>query len=1261
MEQRNANLTVSTENEESSISAPRCSDSDSSDSENETESGGKNFHRRVSTNRTLKNSVVVKEGWLLKQTTPFQRLHRRYFKLQGKKLYYAKDPNSAIFEEIPLTDISLAEHGEKNANNVFQLISPFQNLILCAEKRRDMEEWITALKAVSSREYYDVAEQVSLFSGQHNWYICSHARPTYCNICREVLSGVASRGLSCEVCKFKAHKRCAVKAPNNCKWTTLASMGQENIIEDPDGTIHMRHQWLEGNLTVSAKCSVCERTCGSVLRLQDWRCQWCKAMVHTQCLNAFPERCALLPACRFSTVPPTLFNHCENDVVCVSDPLGSAVSSRRYSPQGLSPLLVFGNSKSGDNQGVKFLRRFKQTLNPAQVFDLMQSGTTLGLQLFKKFDSFRVLVCGGDGSVGWVLQDLDAHNLLRKCQVGILPLGTGNDLARVLGWGSTCDADTPLASLLEKYEWASSKLLDRWSIMEYYDSLPLPATPSPPAPHHRVLLPNADPIAAYEDSVASHLSRIILSEEECEVIQSARVLCETIKDFVAKVGAAFAQDERDHESMSRKCQVLNEKLDRLLDTLHHESEATAAVQVAPVAGLPVPADATPSRSGSVQRALKTPPSDRRRAFIQQDVILSRANSLKKAVRQIIEHTEKAVDEQNALRVPRVLARGQSRSAENVIQAMPESVPGGADASGSQDTIFNFPPHPPAANDFLKNSPLDLASPSSVLHSGGRAKSGRHPWITSPPLTQPIPHVKRGLMTNVATGTSLITRVLLANADALSKIGSPTQAHSRENISLEAFSERCVMNNYFGVGLDAKIALEFHQKREEHPEKCRSRTKNMMWYGVLGVKELQKRTYHHLERIVQLECDGQPIPLPSLQGIVVLNIPSYMGGANFWGGVKGDDLFRAPAFDDRMLEVVAVFGTVQMAVSKVIRIQHHRIAQCRSVKIIIKGLEGIPVQVDGEAWIQPPGCIHIVHKNKAQMLCRDRQFESAFKIWQQQQLSLCPLSSKNNCDVNCGPAMLSERELQLIQDFVRVCARLIRSVKLAAMACPEIEDDIAHSVIKASESLDHLTPYGRLTNIPNIKFVASRLLNSIRELRDEASELLRAKPTTLVLPADTALELQAAVNEVDQYVQMIVDAGLAVVCDDPDSSRDNLASTSTGSAGTVGELGRTFRSRFLGRFQFRRGAQRPPEGESQYKYPSLSVREWTSEDVALWLHSLHLGEYKDVFISHDIRGNELIHLERRDLKDLGITKVGHLKRIQQAIRDLILNVSDSSAL
>jgi hypothetical protein len=42
------------------------------------------------------------------------------------------------------------------------------------------------------------------------------------------------------------------------------------------------------------------------------------------------------------------------------------------------------------------------------------------LRLFQKFDTFRILVCGGDGSVGWVLSEIDSLNLHKQVlQTGV--------------------------------------------------------------------------------------------------------------------------------------------------------------------------------------------------------------------------------------------------------------------------------------------------------------------------------------------------------------------------------------------------------------------------------------------------------------------------------------------------------------------------------------------------------------------------------------------------------------------------------------------------------------------------------------------------------------------------------------------------------------------------------------------------------------------------------------------------------------------------
>eukprot|EP00095_Tigriopus_kingsejongensis_P011798 maker-scaffold71_size417697-snap-gene-0.18 protein:Tk11798 transcript:maker-scaffold71_size417697-snap-gene-0.18-mRNA-1 annotation:"diacylglycerol kinase eta-like isoform x1" len=113
---------------------------------------------------------------------------------------------------------------------------------------------------------------------------------------------VTSHGLSCGICKLKAHKSCVANILTVCKWSTLDTVDHQCITEDQNGR-NMHHQWVEGNLAVSSKCVVCDKNCGSVLRLQDWRCLWCRATVHTMCRSSYIPHCSLGPT-RHATVPP---------------------------------------------------------------------------------------------------------------------------------------------------------------------------------------------------------------------------------------------------------------------------------------------------------------------------------------------------------------------------------------------------------------------------------------------------------------------------------------------------------------------------------------------------------------------------------------------------------------------------------------------------------------------------------------------------------------------------------------------------------------------------------------------------------------------------------------------------------------------------------------------------------------------------------------------------------------------------------------------
>lgn len=85
----------------------------------------------------------------------------------------------------------------------------------------------------------------------------------------------------------------------------------------------------------------------------------------------------------------------------------------------------------------------------------------LSLELYRNTPNLRVLVGGGDGTVGWVLSIIEQIFTSNPPSVAVLPLGTGNDLSRVLKWGSMY-TDQSLVKILSKVQESRSIKLDRF-------------------------------------------------------------------------------------------------------------------------------------------------------------------------------------------------------------------------------------------------------------------------------------------------------------------------------------------------------------------------------------------------------------------------------------------------------------------------------------------------------------------------------------------------------------------------------------------------------------------------------------------------------------------------------------------------------------------------------------------------------------------------------------------------------------------------------
>lgn len=177
----------------------------------------------------------------------------------------------------------------------------------------------------------------------------------------------------------------------------------------------------------------------------------------------------------------------------------------------------------------------------------------------------------------------------------------------------------------------------------------------------------------------------------------------------------------------------------------------------------------------------------------------------------------------------------------------------------------------------------------------------------------------------------------------------------------------IMNNYFSIGIDAKIALEFHRKREAHPSQFKSRGINKVIYAGIGAGKMFENL-PNLSKCLRITLDGRPLVLPkTLEGIMVLNLASYAGGKNPWGKPSRSEGFAPQSPCDGIFELIGLSSSFHLGQIQTSLVDGLRLGQGRDITFEWLVDDILPVQLDGEPWEEPKSTIRLSFFTQSRMI------------------------------------------------------------------------------------------------------------------------------------------------------------------------------------------------------------------------------------------------------------------------------------------------------